>query len=366
MPRHAPSMGRKEEKELTCMTQEQAQKKYFHGNPNPSSRDWMLRLSENQTGPEGETTVTPELLAEVLDGCEAYIFQLEEGKSNGYRHYQCFARWASATRFSTIRKRFTDRGLTCSYIAPRRHSVLSCVTYCSKAETRVGETIQHGDFSDVADLEKATTTYADCVEQLESGRTVQELLTDPTFKEIASLKVSNLKALESASLYAQAQEPREVRAFYLWGPPRTGKTYSVQNLRHKPSECYLYDPNNKNPWDDYAGQSCLIIDEFQAQPDFHSLCTWLENAPVTLPARYAPKYALWNEVWIVSNASLAEATALYARKGVPASMLPSLEGRICTEIHRTLEGEKASVPLEYAKLSENLSAIKAIPLAPIG
>lgn len=366
MPKKSPEMGRKDADFLDTADQPAIAKKYFHGNANPSSCDWMLRLSQHQTTPSGEEIeITAEMLSEILAPCEAFIFQLEQGTENGYRHWQAFARWHSHTRLSTIRKLFTDRNLICSYIMPRKHSVLSCVAYCSKEETRLEGPVQKGSFPDAKPTKSRAAAYSECVEALEQGHSTQELLTNPDFKETASLKLPALKALESASLYAQAQQPRDVKAFYLWGPPRTGKTYSVQHLRHTPQECYLYDPLNRNPWDDYTNQTVLVIDEFAAQPDFHSLCQWLEPYPCTLPARYAPRYALWNEVWIVSNISLQQATALYRRHGIPEEMLPSLAGRICAEIHRTASGETTSVPPEYARLQESLEAIKAIPLAPL-
>ena len=369
MPRKSPEMDRKDTEFLTAATsQASIEKRFFKGNPNPSSCDWMLRLSQQQTTPNGEEiTVTAEILSEILSPCEAFIFQLEQGTENGYRHWQAFARWHSHTRLSTIRKLFTERGLVCSYIMPRKHSVLSCVTYCSKEDTRLEGPVQKGSFPDTTPSKSKTrdALYSECVEALEQGKTTQDLLTDPQYKETASLKLPALKALESASLYAQAQQPREVRAYYLWGPPRTGKTYSVQHLRHTPQECYLYNPLDKNPWDGYASQPVLVIDEFAAQPDFHSLCQWLEPYPCTLPARYAPRYALWSEIWIVSNISLQQATALYRRHGIPEEMLPSLAGRICAEIHRTPNGEEVSVPPEYAHLQESLENIKAIPLAPL-
>lgn len=328
---------------------------------NASSRDWMLRVGQTQHTPEGEEiTITPATVKEIFSDATALIFQLEKGKKHGYMHYQAFVRFETPRRFSTIRKRFTTRGLIPNYCEPRQYSIQSCVTYCSKEDTRVEGPWQVGSFETTPTKQ---ATYQECIEALDTGSTIQDLLTDDKTKAVASQKLPALKAIESAKMLEMAQQEREVEAFYLWGPPRTGKTYSVTHLRHDPTECYLYNSNDAHPWDSYTGQSILVLDEFQSQPEFHSLCTWLEGYPCQLPARYSSKWALWSEVWIISNASLEDCINTYRRKKIPESMLGSLPGRIKTVIHRTSKGETVHQTPEYMQLQAEIESIKAIPLA---
>ena len=368
MPKTLPDLTEKDIAALSKISNQEEAEKHFKGSsPNPSSKDWMWRISAVQklklaeSDPQNgeEIEVSPDTIEEIFNDSEGLIFQLERGEKTGYRHFQGFVTFPSARRFSSLRKRFTSRGLTLMFCRPRWSSVKSCLAYCSKPQTREKGPWQVGEFQTEATKKLG---FDSCVELLDQGKTIQDLLTTPETKTIASQKLPALKAIESAKLFQLSQQERDVEAFFLWGPPRTGKTFSVTHLRHAPEDCFLFDPRDKNPWDAYQGESCLVIDEFESQPDFHSLCSWLEPYPTKLPCRFSPKWALWSEVWIISNDPLETAVSRYSQR-VPASMLPSLPGRIKAEIHRTLEGETVSTPPEFAKLQEGIEAIKAIPLA---
>ena len=59
--------------------------------------------------------------------------------------------------------------------------------------------------------------------------------------------------------------------------------------------------NFKHPWDNYEGQSVLLLDEFAGQIPFEFLLQVLDKYQLELNARYHNKWACWTQVWIVSN-----------------------------------------------------------------
>ena len=186
---------------------------------------------------------------------------------------------------------------------------------------------------------------------------MNQALLDPDMRPVTGRSLNRLRAIEEAAQKEHwSRTERNVKATYFWGAPRTGKTYWLTHTRYKFGEFYAVT-DWKNPWDSYEGQSVLILDEYDAQANFHTLCQILEGYPLELPARYANKWAAWDEVWIVSNISLDEMLAAYGKQGINAKMLPSLSGRISEVIHRTEEpggtrSDLVSVPADFQKLQE--------------
>lgn len=347
-------------------TQEEAVRKWPRVGGNPSGTDWMLRISQNNPDPSDTSKrreMTHDEVFSCLEKASFIVFQLEEGKKNGYRHFQVFCQFSSATRLSSIRKGFTSRGFTVQFIAPRQFSVSSCLAYCSKEQSRIEGPWTKGE----AKLPSTDTkeVLVDAENQLAEGLTsVDSLLLNPETRPACRVHLNWLRAIEEAAIREKwSKDDREVTTHFLFGPPRTGKTWSLTHERFQKGEFYSVT-NWKNPWDSYRQQPVLILDEFESQPDFHFLCQILEGYPLELPARYLNRWAAWNEVWIISNASLNEIVEIYRQQGVEESMLPSLPGRIGEVIHHERPGvESSSIPVEFQKMKALFNPCQGVSVA---
>lgn len=342
---------------LENANQEDIVKRWPRTGGNPSATDWMIRISKNNPSPtdsEIRKEMTPEDVFSCLEKAVFVVFQLEEGKENGYRHYQCFAQFKSATRLSSIRKAFTSRGFTAQYIAPRQFSIASCLAYCSKTKTRLEGPWNKGEAT--LPPTDSKQLLLDCEAKLAEGSTtVNQLLLNFETQPAVRGHLNYLRAIEEAALREKwSNTDRDVKVHYLWGAPRHGKTWHLTHELYSYQEIYRVT-SWKHPWDSYESQPVLILDEFDAQPDFHDLCQLLEGYPQELEARYSNRWAAWSEVWIVSNSPLESILKSYAAKGISEEMLPSLPGRISESIHwLDPQHQEISVPDEFASMQDRL------------
>lgn len=88
------------------------------------------------------------------------------------------------------------------------------------------------------------------------------------------------------------------------GDPGVGKTKYIYD--NNPIENIYRVTDYRHPWDEYEGQSILVLDEFDSQFSWDQLLVFLDRYPVMLPARYNNHVACFTTVWIISNEPLSK------------------------------------------------------------
>lgn len=258
-------------------------------------RDWMLTLPEEY--------YSRDIVEDKLRSYD-YIGQLESGKESGYRHFQIYVENKNAIKFETLRSKF-PRG----HYEPRRESKSQCLKYCTKSDTRVPghSLLAGGKFvgKDVDELlkDRLPRTKRDISAEI-SEKMLKEnvpastLIQDPRYAQF----LKYIDALETIRLKNLGLEDRDaLEVHYLYGPSRVGKTYKIlHGLNYDLTDIYRVS-NFKYPWDNYEGQSVLLLDEFAGQISFEFLLQVLDKYQLELNARYRNKWACWTQVWIVSN-----------------------------------------------------------------
>lgn len=240
--------------------------------------------------------------AAVEAGLESYTWvgQLEAGEQDGYEHWQILVENRSPIRFSTLRRKFPK-----GHFEPRRGTVAEAVAYVTKDETRVGPQVGRGEIDVSASSSQGKRTDLETyASMLRAGASVDDVLL--AFPNAARFR-SALKELEKVYLKEFAYSGRRrVESYFLHGPPGVGKTTFVFDRCGR--ENVFRVSNYKNPFDNYAGQKVLFLDEFRAGslgPGLLLDVLW--HDPLLLPARYADSYAVYTEVWVVSNSTPRQA-----------------------------------------------------------
>lgn len=83
-------------------------------------------------------TISSEELAQILDSLSCkYVFQLEQGAS-GTKHFQTLICYDNAVSFNSVKKLFPTAHIE------KAKGIKNCVKYCSKRDTRIGETFSKG------------------------------------------------------------------------------------------------------------------------------------------------------------------------------------------------------------------------------
>lgn len=260
----------------------------------PQSRSWLLTI------PCKDVPTLDELLA-ILDEWPA-AGQREKGLDTGYEHWQVYLhRPPSAFRFSTLKKRFPT-----AHMEQRKGSHSQAFWYCMKDDdTFAGDRFNTGipepprpkeGLSGISTLEELHGLI------LEGSATVDELLTG-SHKSVAHWR--GLREVEGVLMKKRfATKTRVLDVHYIYGGAGVGKTHWVYEKEGYDS---VYAPGSyKNPWDNYAGQPVLLLDEFNGQIEFEFLLKVLDKYPLLLPARYSDRWAGYERVYIISNLSLSE------------------------------------------------------------
>jgi hypothetical protein len=95
-----------------------------------------------------------------------------------------------------------------------------------------------------------------------------------------------------------------LKVHYWYGDSGTGKTY-LAITSHDINDVYIVNSYDKGSFDNYRGQKVVIFDEFRGDIPISSLLQYLDIYPLQLPARYNNKWAVFTEIYLISNIPLS-------------------------------------------------------------
>lgn len=255
------------------------------------ARRWILTLPATEYG---KTEVEKQLKA------YNYVGQLERGES-GYEHWQIYIdnRGKGNIRFSTLRSKFPK-----GHYEQAKGTPVECVAYVQKVDTSLGVSIKNGEI-DVSDKPVGTAAIMSRAHQMivEEGKT-----SDEVFESLAS-GFGNARAIREIEAFAHRKKAKEIakqggmdrKVRFITGAPGVGKT----SLVYKKHAADLYSVSQyRHPFDEYRSEKVLLLDEFNGQIEFELMLKLLDRYPVSLPARYENKLALYDEVYLLSNLRL--------------------------------------------------------------
>lgn len=260
-----------------------------------TARDWMLTISAEKH--------TRQDVEELLDILGAYIFQQEEGGKSDYPHFQAFLQLQTPVHMGTLKNKFKKAGFNDAHIEMRKGTVQDCVDYCSKEETRVDGPWRGGEIN-LKDQQGSRSDLAELRRQIMDGASVSEVLLNDDACQAARYTryLSELATARDRVKYGR--QLRDITVHYLWGDPGVGKTKYIYD--NNPIENIYRVTDYRHPWDEYEGQSILVLDEFDSQFSWDQLLVFLDRYPVMLPARYNNHVACFTTVWIISNEPLSK------------------------------------------------------------
>lgn len=125
------------------------------------------------------------------------------------------------------------------------------IAYCTKSDSRVGGPYMYGVPSKGMGARNDLLALRDAVR---SGKRGRELFDDDALAGSAIRYCRGLEALCNA--YMELPTRTDVRVIFHYGPPGTGKTHCAHT-----EGAYYYDGHN-GFWNNYKGESVIILDEF--------------------------------------------------------------------------------------------------------
>lgn len=226
----------------------------------------------------------------------------EKCPTTGRRHWQVYAQLLfTATSRKAVR---TALNFDSGRIFIAKGSALQNIEYCSKSETREGDTFRWGTASHAGPTGKGSqrNDLAEIKAKIDAGASQAEIMADhfPTW-------VRYHKSLE---LYAyRTNKPpnwRQVKVTVIHGETGAGKSRAAIAMAEAAGEGYPASPvinaSGQCWWPDYEpGGRAILINEFYGQLRVSYMQQLLDGHRLTVETKNGQVKAAWTHVYITSN-----------------------------------------------------------------
>ena len=226
----------------------------------------------------------------------------EIGENNTY-HTHIYFCLSSASRFSTVKKRFEGGHFEMAkgtsqqnrdYIfnqgkwnKEKKGHIILPETHEEYGECPVERQGQRNDLHDLYDMIKQGMTNYEIIEN------------EPNY-------MMNIDKIERARQIIREEKYkntfRNLNVKYIFGETGVGKTRGIMEMHEYVNVFRVTD--YKNPFDNYKGQSAIMFEEFRSSLKIQDMLNYLDGYPLELPCRYTNKIACYTDVYIVTNISL--------------------------------------------------------------
>lgn len=267
----------------------------------PQGRKWLITINNPMEKDWSHEKIKSELSK--ISSINYYCLGDEQGETY---HTHIFIMSDIPIRFSTIKKKFPEAHIDKAYGTAEDNK-----NYIQKsgkwAETEKAETTIPNTFEESGEMPEEPgqgyrTDIGWIVAQISEGYTNAEIIEQ---NPDSAIHIGKFDKIRQDILEARYREKwRDLEVTYIFGPTATGKTRSVVK-EHGYANVYRVT-DYKNPFDRYAQQPVLCLDEFRTSLPIGDILEYLDGHPVNLPARYAPKVACYETVYIISNIDLKE------------------------------------------------------------
>lgn len=298
----------------------------------PQGRKWLLTINNPK-----EKGLDHTAIQDGLKRFPALLYFCMADEKGEIEHTHVFFALEHPTRFSTIKRRFPT-----AHIDRAEGTAAECRAYVQKsgkwadsekAETSIPGTVEEwGELPVERQGERADLALL--YQMIKDGMSNYEIMeANPDYL----ISLDRIERARQAVREQQYQDTfRKLEVTYIWGPTGTGKTRSVME-RYSYSEVYRVTGYAAHPFDSYAGQDVLLLDEYGSNFKIRDLLNYLDGYPLTLPARYSNRVACYTKVYIISNLCLSKQYPV-EQYNSPATFAALLR-RINKVIHYTAPGE---------------------------
>lgn len=229
-----------------------------------------------------------------------YFCMADEIGECGTFHTHIFVHYRSRVRFNTIKRHFPE-----AHIEQAMGTVQNNIDYIKKTgkwvNTDKAETTVQGSFESWGTLPKQRGKRADMEELFSlimAGYTNSEIIAA---NNDYILNIDKLDKVRTTLLMDKFKNHRRLnlKVIYVFGATGSGKTRDILD-RHGDSSVFRIT-DYQHPFDNYSCQPVIVFEEFRSGLRISDMLNYCDIYPLELPARYANKYACYEQVYIVSN-----------------------------------------------------------------
>lgn len=304
------------------------------------SRKWQLTLNNPSLTHEAIKVKLEELTS--LYWC----FADEVGLETQTPHIHIFIMLKSPARFSRIKKLFPE-----AHIEQARGTAQENKDYVAKrgkwADDPKADTAVEGSFEESGELpyEPGPGFRSDITELYELVAAGLDNASIMAVNPELARYVHTMDKIRQDILESENKEAwRDLDVTYIFGPTATGKSRGVMEKHGYGEVCRIVD--YKHPFEGYMAQPVICFDEFRSSLPIGDMLEYLDGYPLSLPARYANRQALYTTVYIISNIDLGQQFPK-VQEQEPATWRAFLR-----RIHHVVEYRKDGPPINHGPALE--------------
>lgn len=254
------------------------------------------------------------------------VYQQEKCPDTGKLHFQGYIEF-----FDCLRRGQVKKILGPCHLEIRQGSRTEAREYCRKPQTQIeGTLIEFGDWR-----EDITRKRKLC-DMLKTDMTLEQLIEESPIDYVRYHR--GLHRLYARRAQKLASIFRKLTVLVLIGPTGCGKTRRANAY----PDHYFLPVGDKLWFDNYQGQTCLIIDDFYGNIKYGTLLRILDGYELQVPYKGGFTFAAWTTVIITSN---QEPDAWYLR-----GFTPALKRRVTEVIH--MEVIDKQPPMSFVDLTD--------------
>lgn len=270
----------------------------------------------------------------------------EVGLETRTPHIHIFIMLKSPARFSRIKKLFPE-----AHIEQVRGTAQENKDYVAKsgkwANDPKADTAVEGSFEESGELpyEPGPGFRSDITELYELVAAGLDNASIMAVNPELARYVHTMDKIRQDILESENKEAwRDLDVTYIFGPTATGKSRGVMEKHGYAEVCRIVD--YKHPFEGYMAQSVICFDEFRSSLPVGDMLEYLDGYPVSLPARYANRQALYTTAYIISNIDLGQQFPK-VQEQEPATWRAFLR-----RIHHVVEYRKDGPPINHGPALE--------------
>lgn len=269
------------------------------------SRKWNLVINNPQ-----EHNLARDIIIDRLNSLfPTYYCISDEISKSETPHTHIFIYRKSPIRFQTLKNKFPTAHMEKGYGSVQENK--DYVAKTGKWEgTEKEETKIEGSFYEWGEMpkeqEENNPLTFKVIKDLEDGKIIGQIVEESP--ELI-FKVKQIEALKEVLLIKNnANKFRDLKTTYCHGMSGVGKTHMVYDCHQAIDICRItnYRINKGISFDSYNGQQVLVFDNFCSSIPIDEMIDYLDIFPISLPARFYDRYAVYKYVYILSTLSLEE------------------------------------------------------------
>lgn len=272
---------------------------------NKQGRKWLITINN----PEKMGLKSADI-PEMLQGhAITYYCYCDEVASTSTPHIHLFLFSKSPIRFTTLQRIFPG-----AHIDPAMGSCAQNRAYLMKegkwSESDKANTKVEGSFREYGEIpvekEKKISTNEEIMQRIKDGASVMEIIEEYPEK---AMQIKNIKAIRAEYVCEKNKsQKRNVNSIVITAPKSYDSLGLVFKEHNLADVCRItnYGKGKGISFDTYTGQAVIVFDNYDEQIPLEDLVTYMEDYPVTLPARYEDRTAAYEYIYILTEKDVSD------------------------------------------------------------